>query len=201
MAEPILHGQYYHLYNRGIDGCNVFREEANYSHFLRLYLKHVDPVADTFAYVLMKNHFHLLVRIKDPAETGLSGMDDASDSEGAAVEKPPYRYLADMFNAYSKGFNKRYGRTGSLFQKNIRRKCITSESYLRQVVLYIHNNPVHHGFCSCPEDYAWSSYAIHLSQTGTILKRDAVIEWFGGIENFRYLHNLKRNSPPDLPGL
>ena len=55
----------YHIYNRGNNHENLFIEERNYFHFLNLWQKHVTPIADTFAFCLMKNHFHLLIRIKD----------------------------------------------------------------------------------------------------------------------------------------
>jgi len=60
-------GQYYHIYNRGINSCDIFREATNYEHFLRLYDNHISPIANTMAWVLMKNHFQLLVEIL-PAE-------------------------------------------------------------------------------------------------------------------------------------
>ena len=68
--EPLLHGQYYHIYNCGINGDALFREKTNYEYFLRLYEKYIGPVTDTFAGCLMGNHFHLLVRIKEEKEIG-----------------------------------------------------------------------------------------------------------------------------------
>ena len=65
---PLAHGQYYHIYNRGINGCSLFRETTNYEHFLGLYDKYISPVADTYAWVLMGNHFHLLVKIRRQEE-------------------------------------------------------------------------------------------------------------------------------------
>lgn len=62
--EPLLCGQYYHIYNRGNDGRPLFRERRNYGYFLELYARYVEPVADTYAYCLMSNHFHFLVRIR-----------------------------------------------------------------------------------------------------------------------------------------
>lgn len=50
---PLEPGNYYHIYNRGINSCNIFRETDNYEHFLRLYDKYISPVANTFAWVLM----------------------------------------------------------------------------------------------------------------------------------------------------
>ena len=66
--QPILHGNYYHIYNRGNNGIDVFLDNDSYYHFLRLYAKYVEPIAETFAWCLLKNHFHLLVRIKDKNE-------------------------------------------------------------------------------------------------------------------------------------
>jgi putative transposase len=61
---PLQPGQVYHFYNRGNNGEDLFREERNYAYFLKLCAMHILPVADTFAYCLMRNHFHLMVRIK-----------------------------------------------------------------------------------------------------------------------------------------
>jgi len=63
--EPLLSGNQYHIYNRGINSCNLFNETSNYEHFLELYEKYISPVANTYAWVLMPNHFHFLVRIKE----------------------------------------------------------------------------------------------------------------------------------------
>ncbi len=60
---PISYDTYYHIYNRGINGCDLFREISDYENFLQLFSTHIDPVAKTFAWVLMKNHFHFLVHI------------------------------------------------------------------------------------------------------------------------------------------
>jgi putative transposase len=62
--EKLIPGKYFHIYNRGINGQNLFLEPANYEHFLRLFEKYVDPVGETFAWCLMPNHFHFLIRIR-----------------------------------------------------------------------------------------------------------------------------------------
>ncbi len=55
--EPIEYGYYYHIYNRGIDGMDLFRSNDNYSYFMELYFKYVDLIADTYAWCLMKKPF------------------------------------------------------------------------------------------------------------------------------------------------
>jgi len=62
---PLQPGKYYYIYNRGNNRENIFLEERNYPYFLRHYARHIEPVADTFVYCLLRNHFHFLVRIKD----------------------------------------------------------------------------------------------------------------------------------------
>lgn len=188
MAHPQLilqAGNFYHIYNRGINGCDLFREATNYEHFLRLYNRYIYPVADTYAWVLMGNHFHLLVRIKNP-----QGFEDLEGLK-MPVEKRISQQFSNLFNAYTKAFNKMYGRTGSLFEHTFRRKLIDSKEYLKRVIMYIHNNPVHHGLCEHAMDYPWSSYLACVSIKPTRLHRETVIGWFDGEANFKKLHEKK----------
>jgi REP element-mobilizing transposase RayT len=185
---PLQPGNYYHIYNRGINSCNIFRENDNYEHFLRLYDKHISPIANTFAWVLMKNHFHLLVQIIPP-NLNPQGFENL---EGLGItEKRINQQFSNLFNAYTKAINKRYHRTGSLFEHTFRRKKIDSVEHLKKVILYIHNNPVHHGFCEHSLEYPWSSYLTCISVKPTKLHRDAVIGWFDNEAGFRQWHNQK----------
>ena len=68
---------------------------------------------------------------------------------------------------------------------------IDNEFYLKQLILYIHNNPVHHGFCNHPLEYPWSSYLDCILVKPTKLKRDEVIGLFDGVSNFKTKHNEK----------
>lgn len=182
---PLERGQYYHIYNRGNNGENIFIEERNYSYFLDLYAKYIEPIADTFAYVLLRNHFHLLVRIKDST--------DLADFENLPGLNPTQQF-SNLFNSYAKSINKAYGRTGSLFQKRFGRIPVTSDAYFVTLVRYIHFNPQKHGFVSDFRKYLYSSYQMMLSDQATRLKRDKVLEWFGEKPAFVEFHQ-------DLPGL
>ena len=186
--EPIAYGSYYHIYNRGIDSCNLFQETDNYEYFLSLYDKYISPIAETYAWVLMPNHFHLLVRMKDEEEVASLNLTGFENLSGL---KPPHQYFSNLFNAYTKAFNKRYGRHGNLFERPFKRKLIDNELYLKQVILYIHNNPVHHKFCNHPMEYPWSSYLTCVSVKPTKLKRDLVLGWFDDEANFKFMHDQK----------
>jgi hypothetical protein len=78
--------------------------------------------------------------------------------------------------------NKRYSRTGSLFEKNFKRKLVNSETYFQKLIFYIHNNPVHHGFTKNIIEYPWTSYETIVSTKKTKLQREKVIEIFYDLE-------------------
>ena len=154
--EQLNYSNYYHIYNRGINSCNLFTEEANYHYFLKLYDSHIPALADTYAWVLMPNHFHFLVRIKD--EDGIRKNLTGSPNLSGGL-KPSHQYFSNLFNAYTKALNIRNNRHGSLFERPFKRKLADDEKYLKQLVIYIQNNPVHHGFCHTAEKYRWSGYS------------------------------------------
>ena len=189
--QSLEEGKYYHIYNRGINGENLFRETENYSHFLRLYEKYIEPVADTFAWCLLKNHFHLLIRVKKQNEIILDKL------EYTTTEKPKQlnisRQFSHLFNSYSQSINKRYNRTGGLFHSPFKRIHIANSVYFRQLIFYIHNNPVHHGFSEKLQDYSWSSYGSIISVKPTRLKRKEVLGYFENVENFVDYHNQQHD--------
>lgn len=204
------YGGFYHIYNRGNNGTTLFHTPDNYYHFLRLYEKYVEPIADTYAWCLMGNHFHLLVRIKEEGDIGFLADFNSSrsgdsgrlkwktshnrpESEGPGrvmgMKKPiPHRMFGHLFNSYTKYLNLKIGRTGSLFEKNFHRIPINSDRYFRNLVMYIHQNPVHHGFTNDFKDYPWSSYGSVISEKTTRVKRKEVLDWFDNRNNFIYAH-------------
>ncbi|MEX0596412.1 MAG: transposase, partial [Candidatus Paceibacterota bacterium] len=107
----------YHVYNRGNNKETIFFTERNYKHFLNLYDKYLKDYAKLYSHCLMPNHFHLFIRIKD-----LRWLEEDELSKKVSQQ---FRVL---FMSYSKGFNKEHNRTGSLFQKNFKRKLVDTES-------------------------------------------------------------------------
>lgn len=183
VIQPIQPGYYYHIYNCGINGANLFEATANYEYFMNLYEKYIYKVADTFAWVLMPNHFHFLIRIKDIDEiVAIINPERVQNPFGVNDAEKTTKFItqqfSNLFNSYAQAFNKRNNRHGSLFEKPFKRKRVDQERYFQNLVLYIHNNPVHHGFCQHPLEYPWSSYLSCISIKPTKLHRKAVIGWF-----------------------
>lgn len=78
--SPLLYDTYYHIYNRGNNGENIFVQERNYDYFMNLYYKYIDPIAETFAYSLLRNHFHVSLKTKTEEEV-LETLRVSSDQE------------------------------------------------------------------------------------------------------------------------
>ena len=188
--SPLQSGQYYHIYNRGNNREDLFVEERNYHHFLKLYAEYIQPVADTYAYCLLKNHFHVLVYIKTVEEQEQTFRQTFRVSETLKVFKAlsPSQQFSNLFNAYAKAINNAYGRTGSLFQHPFGRIPVTSDAYLVYLIAYIHQNPQKHVFVGDFHDWPYSSYHAFLFQKPTRLKRDEVLDWFQGPEAFQVAH-------------
>ncbi len=195
--KPLAFGAYYHIFNRGNNRENIFREERNFHYFLDRYWHYIEPVADTYAYCLLWNHFHLLVRIKTE--------DEQREWWSAAIRRPPSmvalkspsQQFSNLFNAYAKAVNKRYERTGCLFEHPFHRNEVAVDPYFAQLVLYIHRNPQRHGLVSDFRDWPFSSYHPILSPAFTPLKRDEVIDCFDSLDALLYAHqNASFDAPP-----
>jgi REP element-mobilizing transposase RayT len=140
--QSLLPNYTYHIYNHANGFENVFREAENYRFFMAKYQLHIWPIAETYAYCLMPNHFHLVVRIRkretietlirnknnSPANSskvpnfGRVGVSNVSNvSSDSEIEKFLSKQFANLFSSYTQSFNKVYGRMGSLFIKNFKR--------------------------------------------------------------------------------
>ena len=152
---------------------------------MQLWAKHIEPVAETYAFGLLKNHFHVLARVRD----------ESDDEDPKGLARPlgsgtASNAFSNFFNAYAKAINKAYGRTGSLFQHPFGRIPVLTQDYLVRLVCYIHFNPQRHGLISDFREWPYSSYGAHLSDQATSLKREAVLGWFDGPRGFVATHQI-----------
>ncbi|MEI6683234.1 MAG: transposase [Bacteroidota bacterium] len=162
LLEP---GKYYHVYNRARNGYPLFGEEEDFRFFLKLYQTHVCPIAETYAYCLLSDHLHFLIRIRDEACGSL------------------YKNFALLFNAYAKGYNKHNGKEGKLFRFKMKRKEIRSVNYILELIRYINQNPWRHGVTEHPANYRFSSFRATLTTGQTMVAKELVQSYFGTREN------------------
>ncbi len=97
------------------------------------------------------------------------------------------RFL-NLFNSYTKAYNKTYNRKGALFINYLKRVELKDEAQFGATIFYIHKNTVHHQYCKKIHDWKWSSYLSLLSTLPTNLLRSNVIKWFGDEEAYIKYH-------------
>ena len=156
----------YHVYNRGHNFSAVFYEPENYLFFLKRLRNYVaDQNADILAYVLMPNHYHLLVQL-------------ISDDFSHAMQR--------FTISFTKAMNKRYGHVGAFFQGSFQAKHIAEDSYLLHLSRYIYLNPVLAGLVDCPERWEFSSYPEYIGiRYGTLPRSEIVLGQFSSVRAYR----------------
>lgn len=201
-------GEFYHIYNRGTEKRLIFLDNADRIRFLSLLylcnsrspihrsnfmstslqklmiLPRDETIVDIGAYCMMPNHFHLLVREK--------------------IDKGASIFMQKVSTAYTMYFNKRYERSGSLFQGRFKAEHLNIDNYLKYIYSYIHLNPI--GIIDSGwkqhvikdkskiykylNSYQFSSYLDYVDKTprdpeGNILNKDVFPEYFPTPENFK----------------
>ncbi len=175
-TTPLECGKYYHIYNRGNNKEDIFKDEHDYRYFLRLLEKHILPTTNIYCYNLLGNHFHLLIKVRD--------VEQQMDINGKSINIT--QCFSNFFNAYAKAFNKKYNRTGRLFAERFKRKLVSSDAYFSELIYYIHANPQKHRLVEDFRNYPYSSYKEILSLEPTNLSRDELLNWFGDRQLFYF---------------
>jgi len=199
-----FNGEFYHLVKKGVEERDIFLDEEDNLRFINSLLVFNDkkpapwnmrafweqrdpaslrnyvpeePLVEIHAFSLMKNHFHILVR--QIAEGGVTN-------------------FMQKLGGYSYYFNKKYRRTGPLFQGRFRAVLIETEEQLKNTFVYTHVNPVsfvepkwkENGINNLPkviqflENYRWSSYADYLGGGNflNVIKKEFFLSLFGDKE-------------------
>lgn len=164
---PLINGQVYHIFNRGVEKRNVFTNRREYAHFLEAakYYRQASPrvrfskadndregnlpdnkLVEVVAYCLMPNHFHFLLK--------------QTDNNGIST------FMRKLINSYTRYFNTRNDRIGSLFQGPFKAIRIESDEQLVHVTRYIHLNPLVGSLAKDLRSYGWSSYLTYVGLKG-----------------------------------
>jgi putative transposase len=199
VRADFIQGNFYHIICKSINKNLLFSNDNNRAYFLKKYQLYLASYTDTYAWCLMNNHVHWLIKIKAEKDitTYLRGVEDKEltitqrkfiSEEPITLDELLERQYNSFFVSYTRSYNIMYTRKGNLFDRAFKRIAITDDGYLTQAIVYIHANTVKHGIMKDFAGYKWSSYQIILSQLPTSLKRQEVLQWFGGKDKFIEIH-------------
>jgi len=186
MARPLriqYPGAWYHVMNRGASRQRIFIDENDRKDFLNLLGETSDMLTvQIHAYCLLDNHYHLLIHTP---QGNIS------------------RSMRHLNGIYTQRFNRKHGTDGSIFRGRFKAILIDADSYLLEVVRYIHLNPVRANIVETPEQYLWSSHNAYLEKRPSLswLARDEVLSRFGEKLNQsikRYREFIQEGIPSDI---
>lgn len=192
--ESLITGEYYHIYNRGVDKRDIFINQADVSRFKESMVEFnqlqalggireirglssagktlkKEPIVSIVAFCLNPNHIHFI--LKQTSENGIS------------------KFMQKLVGGYTYYFNKKYGRSGSLLQGTFKSKLISNENYLRKIFPYVNQNYLMHEIpprkrklvFSSEEEYKNQNFIYTFNPEGK-----EMLKIFGG------LNNLKKHS-------
>lgn len=180
-TTPFINGEFYHLYNRGLEKQDIFTNQSDYSRFIEslFYYQIENPkpkfstykliktfpintnkkIVEIVCFCLMPNHFHLLV--KQSKDGGIS------------------EFMRRFIHSYTKYRNVKYKRQGPIFPAMFKTVRIESDEQLTHISRYIHLNPLVAYLVKNLNYYPWSSYSnfIGLSENQFIAK-DKILKFF-----------------------
>jgi len=128
----------YHIMLRGNERKKIFLDDGDRLKFIDiLHKKQSETNLSFYAYCLMDNHVHLVLR--------------ENNNEISLIMK-------GIATSYAMYFNIKYGRVGHVFQDRFKSEAVEDERYLMAVIRYVHHNPIKAYMVERPENYRWSSY-------------------------------------------
>ncbi|MFH0936817.1 MAG: transposase [Candidatus Daviesbacteria bacterium] len=187
-AVPLVTEEIYHIFNRGVEKKDIFREYRDYKRFQQTfhYYQYQGPkpkyssskhgiytfapipenrLVEIYSYCLMPNHFHFLV--KQLKNSGIS------------------IFLSQLSNSYTKYFNTKYKRIGSLLQGTFKSVLVENEPQFLHLSRYIHINPVVSGLVKNLDSYPWSSYKEYVQLGNVLCSTKEVLQLFPTKEEYR----------------
>jgi len=199
---PLVASTSFHVYNRTNNKEILFKDDEDRTTFLEKYELYVSDYVDTYVFCLLGNHFHFVLRVKSveaitkivngviKSERGIAQQKFLAQKEG---ERTVFEVLERQFNkfftSYAKYFNKKYQRQGNLFTRRFKRIAIQTEAQFGRLIYYVHFNPQKHKLVSDYRVYYWSSYQTYIDNCSTLLAKEVILDWFGGIDAFIAFHS------------
>ena len=157
---------------RGINHQVIFEDEEDKEIFLKTIKKYKAISGyELFAYCLMGNHIHILIRVE-------------KGDIGSAIKR--------IAGSYVYWYNLKYKRKGHLFQERFKSEAVEDDSYFFTVVRYIHRNPVEAGLCKEVEEFLYSSYNEYIKGNSEIVDTDFALSIMGKEEFINF--NREKND-------
>ena len=188
---PLEPNKVYHLFSHAVHNNDLYYSPENYAFFLRRWQHFSKGYFETYAFCLMPNHFHFCLKtLPQPQLDASSKLASSSD-----VDKIYSKIINNFLSSYAQALNKHRQREGTLFRGRFKRLPIADREYFRDVICYIHHNPIHHFGVDNYSDWSFSSYNFFQHELKELsLKTDTVLSVFNQSGGFYEYHEAYRRQ-------
>ncbi len=173
----------------------LFKDDDDFQFFLAKYIKYFSSYLETYAYCLIPNHFHFLIRVKNREEIEIGAIKEQTKaikrfiSEEISINELLSNQFKRFFSSVSIKYNNKYKHEGPIFIRKLKRIKVSKNGTIQYLVCYIHHNPIHHGLANNFEDWNFSSYNSYYSKHSTNIAKNIMLEWLGGLNVFDEIHD------------
>lgn len=156
----------YHVILRSVNQHIIFEEDTDYQKFLFILADCQSKYnTDIYAYCLMDNHIHILIRSRPEVLS---------------------KYFQSLGTRFVRWYNTKYLRSGHLFQDRFHSRPVENQDYFLSTLIYIHNNPVKAAICRVPSEYRWSSYNAYYGEKNSLVNVSLAYDISGTKEDLLY---------------
>jgi putative transposase len=220
--EPLQPNTVYHIIAHAVENNNLFYNDDNYAYFLRKWQQFGQGYFKTYAFCLMPNHLHFCVQTVDEPtlrqliidkkgkrknqqqpiqqpDAGLkpaSGLTDLETVTDAEMRLALSKQINTLLGSYAQALNKQRKRQKALFWGRFERLKVSDRTYFRDLICYIHHNPIHHFGYAHYCEWGFSSYNLFFQpEEGLFLDKETVFKVFdkaGGFEEYHTNYKLNK---------
>ena len=193
---------FYHIYNRTNNKEDLFLSDDNRLFFLDIVRDKLSGFANTLAFSLIGNHFHLCIKTKShhkivnyikslpQGKISLRMRQFIENQEDICLFNDVFTYLfSGIFNSYAQSFNRKEARIGNLFYRPFKRSLLESKTKIQFIIYYIHHNARKHDIVIDFKEHDWNSYHLIRIMDDSLIDITSVLEIFGDFKEFISYHN------------
>lgn len=188
-----------HIFNRGVQKDKIFLEGEDYIFYLKRIKKYKEIYGIEFLnYSLLPNHFHYTIRqVSDSAICSSQKCHLPLKANGTDIERTSIsKFMHILHNSYAHYFNKKYKRSGHVFQDRYKQRIVEDDSYIMWLSAYINGNAQIHKIVEDAKDWPYSSYLDYIGKrNGTICNKEIIQIYFQGADDYKqYTNEVIRES-------
>ncbi len=192
---PFIEGYYYHIFSQSVGGGEN-GSEIKHSVFLHCFDQQLSSYFNLYAYCILPDHFHFLVKVKGDAQTSLASLqnlDEVRKLKNSKINKIINQELSKLCYFLDQSISNNPANKNQ-FRYKIQNELVDKDYNFADSIFHIHYNPAYHNVDQSYQTYPWSSYQYFLNGSNIPIQRNEVLQYFSGKQYFIKFHEEMEQS-------